>query len=740
MQLKEIILVLLVIAFLAYPSAAIDSAGTVTRSLSASSAALSASQAPVDLGTAGNFVILTKSGISTTGTTSIVGNIGVSPVAATYITGFGLIADASNEFSTSSLVTGKVYASNYAPPTPTMMSTAVSDMEIAFIAGNAPAPTVTELGAGEIGGMTLAPGVYKWSTGVLISTDVTLSGSSTDVWIFQIAQTLDLSNGKQVILSGDADAKNIFWVVSGQTTLGTTSVMNGNILDQTAIVLNNGATLNGRALAQTAVTLDANAVALPEALIPVAITIVTPSNGSTNTTGNINVTVTLGSNGTVQYLKWQDQIYTITPNISQPSGTVFYSNITGLLSGNYSFKVYATGSDGGLNVSETRTITVNLTNTTNYSSSINSTTGNLSADIILISPSRNATVTIFNGTNATVNGITLGTVSIDSPIQINATVAGLDRFVGENVTLGPTEARFIPDIQMRFNYTAAQLTAAGITDAGTLRIRFYNTTTGSYVILTTSTLDTTGRYIIANATRFGTFALVGTAPTPPGDHGSSGGSGIGSARVISSKEPSANIASAQANYFQKLQADKQVSFNFSNPKTAITGVSFTPLLLSSREVEFKVEQLKSRSGSVSANVSGKLYVYANIILGLSAPKEVKDIKITFDVDNEWMKKNGVQSSDIALYRWNDDKWTALATTHTGADSKNTYFSANVPGLLSFAISTKDVTSSVIESPVIESPVGESPKKSWTGILILLVIIAIAAIAYYASTKKSGQQK
>src|SRR5665648_119577 len=263
MQLKEIILVLLVIAFLAYPSAAIDSTGTVTRSLSASSAALSASQAPVDLGTAGNFVILTKSGISTTGTTSIVGNIGVSPVAATYITGFGLIADASNEFSTSSLVTGKVYASNYAPPTPTMMSTAVSDMEIAFIAGNAPAPDATELGAGEIGGETLAPGVYKWSTGVLISTDVTLSGSSTDVWIFQIAQTLDLSNGKQVILSGDADAKNIFWVVSGQTTLGTTSDMNGNILDQTAIVLNNGATLNGRALAQTTVTLDQNTVNQP---------------------------------------------------------------------------------------------------------------------------------------------------------------------------------------------------------------------------------------------------------------------------------------------------------------------------------------------------------------------------------------------------------------------------------------------------------------------------------------------
>ena len=89
----------------------------------------STSQAPVLLGSAGNFTILAKSGISTTGTTSIVGDIGISPAAATFITGFGLIMDASNQFSTSSLVTGKVYAPGYAVPTPANMTTAVSDME-----------------------------------------------------------------------------------------------------------------------------------------------------------------------------------------------------------------------------------------------------------------------------------------------------------------------------------------------------------------------------------------------------------------------------------------------------------------------------------------------------------------------------------------------------------------------------------------------------------------------------------
>src|SRR3989344_5227965 len=88
---------------------------------------VSAAQTAVNLGTAGNFVILAKSGISATGTTLVVGDIGVSPVAASYITGFGLIADSSNTFSTSSLVTGKAYAADYTPPTPTKMTTAVSD-------------------------------------------------------------------------------------------------------------------------------------------------------------------------------------------------------------------------------------------------------------------------------------------------------------------------------------------------------------------------------------------------------------------------------------------------------------------------------------------------------------------------------------------------------------------------------------------------------------------------------------
>lgn len=220
---------------------------------------------PVNLGTAGNFVILAKTGVSTTGTTEVVGDIGLSPAAASFVTGFGLIADSTNTFSLSSLVTGKVYASNYATPTPAKMTAAVSDMQTAFSdAAGRTLPDFTELGAGDISGLTLVPGLYKWGTGVLItSAGVTLSGGANDVWIFQIAQDLTVNNSAIITLSGGAQAKNIFWQVAGQATLGTAADFKGIILSQTLISFNTGAKMTGRALAQTAVTLNATAITVP---------------------------------------------------------------------------------------------------------------------------------------------------------------------------------------------------------------------------------------------------------------------------------------------------------------------------------------------------------------------------------------------------------------------------------------------------------------------------------------------
>jgi hypothetical protein len=224
------------------------------------SAAPAAGPAPVDLGTAGNYVLLSKAGISTTGTTKITGDIGVSPIAATAITGFGLVLDKSGTFSRSAEVVGKVFAADYAVPTPSVLTTAVKDMETAYTNAAGRAAGVTELGAGNIGGLTLAPGVYKWSSNLTIPTNVTLSGGKNDVWIFQISGNLTMSSAKQVILAGGAQAQNIFWQVAGVTTLGTTSTFNGTILCKTNIALRTGAVLNGRAFAQTAITLDATGV------------------------------------------------------------------------------------------------------------------------------------------------------------------------------------------------------------------------------------------------------------------------------------------------------------------------------------------------------------------------------------------------------------------------------------------------------------------------------------------------
>jgi hypothetical protein len=181
----------------------------------ANDGATTGSTPPVDLGTAGNYVILTKTGISTVAPSVITGDLGASPVTATAITGFSLTIDSTNVFSTSAQVTGKVYAANYTAPTPSNLTTAIGDMQTALTDAAGRAPNFTELGAGQIGGMTLMPGVYKWGTGVLIPTDLTLTGNATDVWIFQIAQTLTVSNATKIMLTGGAVPKNVFWEVAG---------------------------------------------------------------------------------------------------------------------------------------------------------------------------------------------------------------------------------------------------------------------------------------------------------------------------------------------------------------------------------------------------------------------------------------------------------------------------------------------------------------------------------------------
>jgi uncharacterized protein YcbX len=219
--------------------------------------------APVLLGTAGNFVILAKTAVSTVPSSAITGDVGVSPAATSFLTGFSLTMVGTTS-ATSTQVTGNLYGADMTTPTNSNLTTAVSDMQTAYTdAAGRPTPDVLNLGSGEIGGQTLAPGLYTWTTGVTISTDVTLSGGPNDVWILQIPGNLTMSAAKHVILAGGAKAKNIFWQLTGAVDIGAGAHFEGIMLSQTAITLKTGASMNGRALAQTAVALDQNAVTQP---------------------------------------------------------------------------------------------------------------------------------------------------------------------------------------------------------------------------------------------------------------------------------------------------------------------------------------------------------------------------------------------------------------------------------------------------------------------------------------------
>ena len=218
--------------------------------------------AAVNLGGAINYVILAKTAINNSPTSNVTGDLGLSPAATSYITGFALTN--ATGYATASQVTGKLYAADMADPTPINLTTAVNNMITAYTdAAGRPLPDFVELSTGNIGGKTLSPGLYKWTNTVTAPSSVAISGGPNDVWIFQIAGDLTVSSAVNITLSGGAQAKNIFWQVAGEVTVGTTSHFEGVILCMTAITFKTNASLNGRALAQTAVILDSNVVTMP---------------------------------------------------------------------------------------------------------------------------------------------------------------------------------------------------------------------------------------------------------------------------------------------------------------------------------------------------------------------------------------------------------------------------------------------------------------------------------------------
>lgn len=266
----------------------------------------------VNLFSAENFSIISKAGITNTGSHAslITGNIGSSPISSTGMDNVFCSEITGTIYGVDAAYVGSGDQSCYAGNPPlsnkTLIDNAVLDMGIAYTdAAGRTAPDGVDLYAGHIGGQTFTAGLYKWNTDVDVATDVTLDGGASDVWIFQISGNLTLAaagsviSGTHVILLNGAKAENVFWQVGGLTgaTLGTYATFNGNILSAKQIILETGAILNGRALAQSQVTLDSNMVSIPSTTPATLHVIKQVVNNSTGTATSSDFTLRVKLSG-----------------------------------------------------------------------------------------------------------------------------------------------------------------------------------------------------------------------------------------------------------------------------------------------------------------------------------------------------------------------------------------------------------------------------------------------------------
>ncbi len=202
--------------------------------------AFAAGPAAPDLGTAGSFAVLAGAGITNTGPTTIKGDVGTYPT--TTETGFGSVTLNGTDHAGDAVTQG-----------------AKTDLTTAYTTAAGAGPTIPVVG--DLGGQTLTPGVYNTATSLALTGTLTLSGTSSDVWIFQAGSTLTTASGSSVVFSGGATPCNVFWQIGSSATIGTGSAFKGTIMALTSITLTTGATIDGRALARNgAVTLDTNTI------------------------------------------------------------------------------------------------------------------------------------------------------------------------------------------------------------------------------------------------------------------------------------------------------------------------------------------------------------------------------------------------------------------------------------------------------------------------------------------------
>jgi hypothetical protein len=395
----------------------------------------------VDLGTAGDFTILSQAGITNVYESSVEGDVGASP-----ITGAAILLTCSE-------VTGTIYSVNAAGPAPctvtnaSELDVAVQDMQSAYsdAAGRAN-PDFVDLGSGNLGGKTLTPGLYKFNSVVTIPTDMTISGGSNDIWIFQISGTFNLSSAVKILLDKGAQAKNIFWQISGAVTLGTYSHFEGNIIGKTSIAMQTGASINGRLLAQTAVTLamnDVNGLVPPGTVFPDIEnntigedqTVCEGFNPQTLTGSNVT-----GGDGTYTYL-WESSTTSNSTGFGPATGTnnsEVYN--PGSLSQTTWFRRTVTSGFCMWDTSSPVKITINLpivNNKLSFSNGISGTlcgTANEDGDVDLTAPAE----TVFNYVNFTSYGTPGGTCG---NFTINSSCHALtSQAVSETYLLGSNTA------------------------------------------------------------------------------------------------------------------------------------------------------------------------------------------------------------------------------------------------------------------------------------------------------------
>ena len=232
-------------------------------------AANAAGPTSVGLGTAGSFAVLAGAGITNTGPTTINGDVGSYPT--TTQTGFGSVT-----------ITGTNHFGD------AVTQQAKTDLVTAYNDAVGRGPTIPIVA--DLGGQTLAPGVYNSASSIGVTGAVTLSGTSTDVWIFQAGSTLTTATGSSVVLTGGAQSCNVYWQVGSSATIGTGSAFKGTILALTSITVTTGASIDGRVLARNgAVTLDTDTIVRSSCVVP-AVATPTPTPAPTATPVGVTAT------------------------------------------------------------------------------------------------------------------------------------------------------------------------------------------------------------------------------------------------------------------------------------------------------------------------------------------------------------------------------------------------------------------------------------------------------------------